>query len=173
MTRPKKRDRRAEHRNNQQRSLFDQPEQNRAPVKASAPVSPPAKTVHVKPVPYKVVVPSDESAKRDPIIASFMAFHRANPAIYAHFLAEAKMSLKKQFADNTERHREGYDTIKVWLGAKEIFEKLRKSAGIVTKGGGFKLDNNFPALYARLAMHLVPELKGFFRLRQREIEKPD
>lgn len=116
------------------------------------------------------MVPTAATAVPDSIEDRFLRFDAANPGIYAHFVAEARMDLKLQFAANKKRHREGGMGVRARLSAKRIGEKLRNNPGIVTKGEGFKLNNDFFACYARKAMAEHADLTGYFELRRRKNE---
>ena len=52
-------------------------------------------------------------------------------------------------------------------GAKAIWECIRFKHALRTKGGEFKLNNNFTAFYARKFIDKYPQYKGFFELRKR------
>ena len=56
-------------------------------------------------------------------------------------------------------------------GIATLFEVLRYRSDLTTTGsGGFKLNNDFRALYARRLMDNEPELVGFFSTRKRRGE---
>ena len=94
-----------------------------------------------------------------PIEAAFWQFHRANPQVYNVLVLEARR-LK----------RRGHSK----AGIKMLFEVLRWQYMLRTHGDadGFKLNNNYHALYARLIMHRCPDLDGFFELRHIEAREP-
>ena len=84
----------------------------------------------------------------------FQAFHASNPHVLDAIIEKA-LRLK----------RAGYEH----YGCKAIFESMRFDHAMATdKTYEFKLDNNWTARYARLAMKTEPELKGFFRLREQK-----
>ena len=79
----------------------------------------------------------------------FEAFHAANPHVY-RCLREKALELRRQ-------------GITRW-GIKGLWEVVRWSRARTT-GDFRKLNNNFPAFYARLLMRQEPELAGFFETR--------
>ena len=83
----------------------------------------------------------------------FEVFHQDNPHIYEELLFMA-LRLK-------HRGRKRY-------GIATLFEVLRYKKDIEsTTCSGFKLNNDFRALYARRLMNNEPELRGFFEIRRR------
>lgn len=91
----------------------------------------------------------------DTIEDRFARFHKANPHVYTNLRIMA-LSLKSKGI----RH----------YGIAALFEVLRFSSMMQTDGDGFKLNNDYRALYARRLMEEEPELAGFFELRQRRAE---
>jgi hypothetical protein len=91
-------------------------------------------------------------AKTDTIEQRFIAFHKANPAVYSALRSMA-LGIKRQ---GTARY-----------GIAGLFEVLRWRYAMQTSGDPFKLNNNFRALYARLLMDNEPELADFFEVRER------
>lgn len=87
----------------------------------------------------------------------FEAFHLLNPHVYTSIV---EIALDLQGRD----FKKG--------GMKMIFERLRWLYAIRTQGEEFKLNNNYTAYYARLAMVTVPRLDGFFETRQRQGTEP-
>ena len=83
---------------------------------------------------------------------SFGLFHHGNPHIY-RLLTE--MALKYKRAGNSR------------CGMKMLWEALRFTSGVRTRGEPYKLNNNFTALYARLLMRQEPLLLRFFEVRER------
>jgi len=83
---------------------------------------------------------------------SFGLFHHANPHIYRLLRT---MALDYKSAGNSR------------CGMKMLWEALRYSSGVATRGEPYKLNNNYTALYARLLMRQEPELQGFFEVRER------
>lgn len=57
----------------------------------------------------------------------------------------------------------------VKLGMKTLYERIRWEwhVGDIKDDAGFKLNNNFTAIYARKIMNENPDLKGIFELRER------
>lgn len=87
-----------------------------------------------------------------PIEEAFWQFHAANPHVYDRLVKLAR-----------DLHERGRDRI----GAKMLFEVLRwHHMSTVGDADGFKLNNNYHALYARLIMHREPDLDGIFELRK-------
>ena len=85
----------------------------------------------------------------------FTRFHEANPHVYKA-LRDMALSLKRRGIQH--------------YGIAALFEVLRFSSMMQTAGDGFKLNNDYRALYARRLMEEEPELAGFFELRQRRAE---
>lgn len=88
----------------------------------------------------------------------FLAYHAANPHIYARLRAMA-LQLK----------RAGHDR---W-GIKNLWEKLRYDLAAEARdpNNPFTLNNNYTAYYARRLMKREPELAGFFEIRERQVDK--
>ena len=82
----------------------------------------------------------------------FHSFHRANPQVY-----EALRELSLHLAA-TGRQR---------FGMKALFEFLRFSYALQTRGESYKINNSYAPFYARLLMRNEPQLAGFFNLRTR------
>lgn len=53
------------------------------------------------------------------------------------------------------------------VGAKAVWERLRWELHVESTGDGPRLNNNYTALVARVAMEREPELRGFFDTRER------
>jgi hypothetical protein len=89
----------------------------------------------------------------DRIELEFKQFHADHPQVYMQLV-----SLARQWQMNgTEK-----------LGIATLFEVLRWNSHLNPgKSGGYKLNNNYRALYARLIMEQEPLLKGIFELRER------
>jgi len=81
----------------------------------------------------------------------FLVFHATNPHVYDKFVELARLAKRRGY------HR--------W-SANGIFERLRWFYAFETVGDPFKLNNNFRAYYARLAMGREPDLQGFFAVRR-------
>lgn len=86
---------------------------------------------------------------------NFEIFHRHNPHIY-RLLREMALDYKRA----GHRH----------CGMKMLWEALRYSSGLQTRGEPYKLNNNYTALYARKLMADEPELAGFFETRERRTD---
>ena len=83
---------------------------------------------------------------------AFRKFHRENPEVYRE--------LRTLALELLARGRRRY-------GMKGLFEIVRwRRALRIDADDGFKLNNNFTAFYARMAMHNEPTLAGFFALRE-------
>lgn len=80
----------------------------------------------------------------------FWEFHRLNPHVYKAIVAEARHAL-----DNNYK-----------VGINAICEHLRWHWRARTRGDDYKLNNNWHPYYARLVMKRIPELDGFFELRE-------
>ena len=83
---------------------------------------------------------------------SFLDFHAKNPRVYELFVRFARILL----ANGHSR-----------AGAKLIFERMRWELMLETTDRDFKLNNNYTAYYARMAMQIEPDLAGFFGVRKR------
>ena len=88
----------------------------------------------------------------DAIAKAFWRFHQENPEVFDELVRLAKQLLR------VGRNR---------YGIKALFEIVRFHRAMQTTDPCFKLNNNYHALYARLIMNTVPELGGFFELRER------
>lgn len=82
---------------------------------------------------------------------AFLEFHAANPDILKEII-EAAHRLQDAGLKSS--------------GIDLIYGRMRWRAAIRTHGDTFKLNNNFRAFYARLAMHRDPALAEFFDLRE-------
>ena len=82
----------------------------------------------------------------------FLTFHRENLQVYDK-LVELAFILKNR------GHRK--------IGIAMLFEQLRWLYAMETTDmGGFKLNNNYRAFYARMLMERNPALNGFFEIRE-------
>lgn len=91
-------------------------------------------------------------AERETIEQRFRGFHQQNPRVYD--------ALRKLAVDLVQMGHER-------VGMKMLFEVVRwQHAMRTTKDGGFKLNNDFTALYARLLMDREPALAGRFETRE-------
>jgi hypothetical protein len=94
--------------------------------------------------------------REDRIEREFKDFHAEHPEVYTQLV-----SLARQWQMN--------GTAK--LGIATLFEVLRWNSHLNPgKDGGYKLNNNYRALYARLIMEQEPLLKGIFEIRERTAE---
>lgn len=90
----------------------------------------------------------------DRIAAQFADFHAQHPWVYDR-LKDLALSL----------HRAGVDH----YGISGLYETLRYQVVLGTKDEeGFKLNNNYRALYAREIAKREPELADFFKFRMRK-----
>ena len=90
---------------------------------------------------------------QDHIEREFWEFHNKHPEVY-HQLTR----LARQWRANGRAK----------LGIATIYEVLRWNSHVnQERDGGFKLNNNHKALYARLIMEREPDLDGVFETRER------
>lgn len=90
----------------------------------------------------------------DRIAVKFAEFHNAHPWVYSR-LKELALDLKHSGVRQ--------------YGISGLFETLRYEASLSCRDEeGFKLNNNFRALYARELARDEPELKDFFQFRLRK-----
>jgi hypothetical protein len=81
----------------------------------------------------------------------FWKFHCNNPQVYAalrHFSLQMKKAGRRKY------------------GMKAIAERVRFHFDLTTDDAQFKFNNNYTSRYARLLMKQVPELQGFFDMRE-------
>lgn len=87
----------------------------------------------------------------DDTLKAFALYHSQNPEIWKLFLrfsVEAKKGGRKRYS------------------AKGIMERIRWECEIGgANGGGFKVNNNFTALYVRALCGMYPQFNGFFEKR--------
>lgn len=90
---------------------------------------------------------------QDTIESKFNEFHEAHPHVYYAL---------------TRLAREWVSAGHGKLGIATLFEKLRWEWHVagVRDSQGYKLNNNYRALYARLLMTQEPDLNGLFDIRQ-------
>lgn len=89
----------------------------------------------------------------DRIERDFYAFHLANPKVY-----EALLELALRLRRQGRRH----------YGIKALYEVMRFEQAMSGRSGAtWQLNNDWTCLYARLLMQNEPELRGFFKTRQR------
>lgn len=93
-----------------------------------------------------------------PIESAFWQFHDANPVVYDRLVFLARDLVARG-------HRK--------IGIKMLFEVLRwHHMTTIGDADGFKLNNNYHALYARLIMFREADLDGLFELRRIRAEEP-
>ena len=93
-----------------------------------------------------------ERAKETRLAASFLAFHEANPEVYAQLV---KLARQAKARGRTK------------MGIGMLWEVLRWHFWLETKGDAeFKLNNNHRSRYARLIMGLEADLLGVFETRE-------
>lgn len=85
----------------------------------------------------------------------FINFHRANTHVFSALYKLAKAA-----------HNEGWKRGSINL----LFERLRWSYALQTKGGKYKLSNSLRAYYARAIMEYDARLKGFFVIKSQDDE---
>lgn len=84
----------------------------------------------------------------------FREFHRENPTVLDRVIDEARTL-----------RRAGLSS----CGVDFVLARLRWVDVVETRGGdGFRINNNFGAFYARLAMHVAADLAGFFEVRMQK-----
>lgn len=116
------------------------------------PPAPPLQPTLFEPLP-PIVRPAVNRC--DTLQQRFESFHRANPAVYA--------ALKRLALDMRRRGVRRY-------GIGGLFELLRWQYAMQTHGDDYALNNNWRSRYARLLMDEVPELRGFFEVRELQTE---
>ena len=95
-----------------------------------------------------------ETSPVDRIQEAFDLYHSEHPEVY-----QKLVSLAYEWKNHGG----------VKLGMKTLYERLRWEwhVGDIKDSAGFKLNNNFTAIYARKIMKENPDLKGLFELRER------
>ena len=91
----------------------------------------------------------------DEIRAQCQAFHEQHPRVWELFV---------RFA--FEKINAGFQHYSV----KGIFERIRWETAEADNPGGFKINNNYTAFYARRFHAMYPQHDGFFRLRTQTSE---
>jgi hypothetical protein len=89
--------------------------------------------------------------RRSKIERAFLDFHAEHPEVYDELVRLAR-----------ELRARGYER----FGIATIYEVARWRSMIRTGPGGFKLNNNYRAYYARLIMRRESDLAGIFDTRQ-------
>lgn len=82
-------------------------------------------------------------------------FHMDNPKVWSNFVRFTNDRIRKGFPH---------------FGAKAVWERIRWEMATpydLDPKHSFKLNNNYPAVYARWFMEEYPEHEGFFRTRMR------
>lgn len=93
---------------------------------------------------------------QDRIELDFKEFHANHPEVYEQLIKLARTWK----ANGTAK-----------LGIATLFEVLRWNSHLnANKDGGYKLNNNYRALYARLIMEQEPDLANLFEIRERTAE---
>ena len=92
--------------------------------------------------------------KNETIEDRFHQFHSENPEVFRLF-CNLTIGVK----------RSGYEH----YSADAILHRIRwhYSVDLKQKDGGPKINNDYSAMYARMAMDVYPELSGFFKTRRR------
>lgn len=96
----------------------------------------------------------DFTTPTDRIEVAFREYHAENPHVYRELVRLARQWVQHGHAK---------------LGIATLFEKLRWEwhvAGL-QDADGYKLNNNYRALYARKIMDEQPDLDGLFEIRER------
>lgn len=89
----------------------------------------------------------------DKIAMAFEVFHNRHPWVYEK-LRDMALELKRSGVKQ--------------YGISGLYEKLRYDYSVQARDiEGFKLNNNFSALYARMLAQQEPELRYFFKFRAR------
>ena len=87
---------------------------------------------------------------------AFLEFHRANPHVLLEILERAERLRK------AGRKR---------IGVKAIVEAMRYDAAVRTDSADYKINNSHVALYARLLLHLAPELSEVVETRRAQVDR--
>ena len=94
------------------------------------------------------------SAEEDRIAVKFETFHNDNPWVYQR-LRDLALAVRRAGVSN--------------YGIGGLYEALRYEMFLGARDEeGFKLNNNYRALYARMLAQNEKELEDFFRFRQRK-----
>ena len=86
----------------------------------------------------------------------FNEYDQSNPQVWQLF---------KQFA------RDAYQAGHGRFSAQSIIERIRWKTSVETRGGEFKINNDFAAFYARKYHEAFPQLDGFFQPRESQAER--
>jgi len=92
-------------------------------------------------------------ATSEDLCTRFEQFDADNPRVFLLFMRFAR-----------EARAVGHRT----FSADAICHRIRWETGVVTRdqSSDFKINDHYTAFYARKAMKLYPEFRGFFRLRE-------
>lgn len=108
-------------------------------------------------------VPTEPNHECEPtsynkIERAFLEFHKENPEVYVQLVRLA---------------RQWVSAGKARLGIATLFEKLRWELHVsgLSDKEGYKLNNNYRALYARLIMRREEDLDGLFETRSLAAER--
>lgn len=82
-------------------------------------------------------------------------WHKANPHVYDLFKHFTFRAIER-----------GHTKLSAWL----IINRIRWETAIETKGGDFKISNDYIAYYSRLFMAHHPRYKGFFVIKKMKYE---
>ncbi len=94
------------------------------------------------------------TTEEDRIAAKFETFHADNPWVYRR-LRELALAVRRAGVHH--------------YGIGGLYETLRYEVFLDARDAdGFKLNNNYRALYARMLAQNEPELEDFFKFRQRK-----
>jgi hypothetical protein len=92
--------------------------------------------------------------EEDRIAAAFATFHAENPWVYRR-LRDLALAVRRAGVHH--------------YGISGLYETLRYEMHLeATDVDGFKLNNNYRALYARMLAQNEPELETFFQFRERK-----
>ena len=93
---------------------------------------------------------------RPTLAARFNEYDESNPHVWELF---------KQFT------RDAYKAGHGRFSAQAIIERIRWKTSVETRGGEFKINNDFAACYARKFHQENPHLDGFFRTRNSSADR--
>lgn len=97
----------------------------------------------------RAVEPEDDHIRRQ-----WLEFHADNPHVYRELVTWARRRVRTTGATR--------------LSINQAFEVLRDRVAMQTRSeDGFKLNNNYRALYSREIMVREPDLRGLFEVRER------
>ena len=67
--------------------------------------------------------------------------------------------------------REAYHAGHNRFSAQSVIERIRWKTSVETRGGEFKINNDFAAFYARKYHEAFPQLDGFFQTRESQADR--